>query len=105
MTHAPVATRCCIRSSRKLASSVTAKLKNCQPTHSRGVQAREQQERDRDAAELAAVMAAQTAAAERERAREAAAAAERRALSDAIRKYNECANLVCTGLSVSRRRT
>lgn len=66
-------------------------LTDCRSPASTLLQVREQQERERDAAELAAVMAAQAAAAERERAREAAAAAERRALSDAIRKYNECA--------------
>lgn len=52
---------------------------------------REAMEQERDAAELEAVLAAQTAANAAAAAREAAAAAERRSLSDAIRKYNECA--------------
>ena len=54
---------------------------------------REEMERERDAAELAAVLAAQAADNAAAAAREAAAAAERRALSDAIRRYNECALL------------
>jgi hypothetical protein len=52
---------------------------------------REAMEKERDAAELEAVLAAQAAANGAAAAREAAIAAERRALSDAIRKYNLCA--------------
>lgn len=51
---------------------------------------REEMERERDAAELAAVLSAQAAANAAAAAREAAAAAERKALSAAIRAYNEC---------------
>jgi leucyl aminopeptidase (aminopeptidase T) len=55
---------------------------------------REAAERARDEAELAAVLAARAAADAHERAREEKAAAERRALSDAIRAYNECVALL-----------